>query len=373
MKKHYRHENDCLNCGTILEGKFCHNCGQENLEMKESFGHMINHAVSDYFHFDDQFFHTLKPLFAKPGKLTVEYLAGHRAQYLHPVKMYIFISLIFFVLFFHGNERSVVHVKDSKENGAKLIDTVQHNLGNDIDNDKSLTAAQKKSIKDKMNRFVPGVAIDTSSAKNKVTKSQKAKVENAEHENSDNGIINFIEDDKSIKNYNDYLAKQKKLPANQQDGFMSRYIEKKSFDWQNQGKNAQEVFAEAFKHNAPKMMFLLLPLFAFILSIAFYKNRKFYVEHVIYAIHLHCFLFLFLAASILLKMMIPHSLKAIADIIDFVVFVAIVYYIYRSLKVVYCRSRWRTVSKMLGVSAMYFLVFGLCFMLIAAITAVTTV
>ncbi|AMR32658.1 hypothetical protein A0256_15120 [Mucilaginibacter sp. PAMC 26640] len=371
MKKHYRHQNDCLNCSTILEGKFCHKCGQENLEMKESFWHMLNHAVSDYFHFDDQFFHTLKPLFANPGKLTVEYLAGHRAQYLHPVKMYIFISLIFFVLFFHGNDRNVVQIKDSKESGAMAIDTIQHNLGKDIDNDKSLTAAQKKSVKEKLNRFLPGVALDTSLAKDTTKKLSKPAI--AEQERNENGIFNFIEDDKSIRNYGDYLAKQKTLPAHQRDGFITRYIEKKSFDWENQGKNAREVFAEAFKHNVPKMMFLLLPLFAFILSVAFYKNRKFYVEHVIYAIHLHCFLFLFLAASILLKMLIPPGMKAIADIIDFIVTLAIVYYIYRSLKVVYKRSRWRTISKMMGVSAMYFLVFGVCFILIAAVTAITTV
>src|SRR5476651_1803657 len=100
MKKHYRAENDCLNCGATLQGKFCHVCGQENLEIKESFGHMMNHAISDYFHFDYQFFHTLKPLFFKPGLLTNEYMAGRRVQYLHPVKMYIFISLVYFLLFF---------------------------------------------------------------------------------------------------------------------------------------------------------------------------------------------------------------------------------------------------------------------------------
>ena len=69
MKKHYRDEDDCLNCGVALQGKFCHTCGQENLQIKESFGHVLNHAVSDYFHFDHQFFHTLKPLFFKPGFL----------------------------------------------------------------------------------------------------------------------------------------------------------------------------------------------------------------------------------------------------------------------------------------------------------------
>ncbi|NNU33074.1 DUF3667 domain-containing protein [Mucilaginibacter sp. S1162] len=63
---------------------------------------MMNHAISDYFHFDHQFFHTLKPLLFKPGKLTNEYMAGKRVQYLHPVKMYIFISLVYFLLLFQS-------------------------------------------------------------------------------------------------------------------------------------------------------------------------------------------------------------------------------------------------------------------------------
>jgi hypothetical protein len=115
MKKHYRHENNCLNCGTTLEGKYCHNCGQENLEIKETFGHMMNHAISDYFHFDHQFFHTLKPLFFKPGYLTNEYMAGRRAQYLHPVKMYIFISLVYFLLFFQQKGGSSPVIFTDKE------------------------------------------------------------------------------------------------------------------------------------------------------------------------------------------------------------------------------------------------------------------
>src|SRR5476651_1711610 len=136
MKKHYRHENDCLNCGAELQGKFCHVCGQENLEMKESFGHMLNHAVSDYFHFDYQFFHTLKPLLFKPGKLTTEYLIGRRMQYLHPVKMYIFISLVYFLLMFKQNHE-VVQIND---NGGAVSQTeVSDKLRKKIDQDGKLT------------------------------------------------------------------------------------------------------------------------------------------------------------------------------------------------------------------------------------------
>src|ERR1700741_2998088 len=122
MKKHYRSENNCLNCGTILQGHYCHNCGQENLELKENFVHMMEHTVSDYFHFDHLFFHTLKPLLFKPGYLTVEYVAGRRAQYLHPVKMYIFISIVYFLLLFQTNgDSNIVHVNENGKPANKEV------------------------------------------------------------------------------------------------------------------------------------------------------------------------------------------------------------------------------------------------------------
>src|ERR1700709_695268 len=139
MKKHYRHETDCLNCKAELQGRFCHACGQENLQIKESFGHMMNHAISDYFHFDHQFFHTLKPLFLKPGYLTNQYMSGKRAQYLHPVKMYIFISIVYFLLLFQSGQSLV----DMHETTAPPKKEVANNplSNNKIDSAKKKIAA----------------------------------------------------------------------------------------------------------------------------------------------------------------------------------------------------------------------------------------
>jgi hypothetical protein len=372
MKKHYRHETDCLNCGTDLQGNFCHKCGQENLEMKESFGHMINHAVSDYFHFDYQFFHTLKPLFAKPGKLTVDYLAGRRMQYLHPVKMYIFISLIFFVLFFHENGKNMVHVNKGKESGKLMKDTVQSNLLSDIDKDGSLSVEEKKKAKSVISTYLPGVA--KTGSPHAAAEAAKPKGAETATPGETEGDFNFMDDDKSAKTYDEYLVAQSKLSENQRDGLLLKYLNKKKYDWKSQGKNAQEIFTEGLKHNAPKMMFVLLPLFALILKIAFLKNHKLYVEHIIYAIHLHCFIFLFLTATLLLQIIIPHSWeKEAMGWVGFLTTVGIIWYIYRSFRVVYNRSRWRTVSKMLGVSLMYLLASTFSIFLFILITAITSV
>ncbi|WP_370340638.1 DUF3667 domain-containing protein [Mucilaginibacter aurantiaciroseus] len=61
----------------------------------------------------------MRPLFLKPGHLTKGYLAGRRAQYLHRVKMYIFISLIFFVIFFQGNKHEKDKISDDKKKRGK--------------------------------------------------------------------------------------------------------------------------------------------------------------------------------------------------------------------------------------------------------------
>ncbi|RYU92413.1 DUF3667 domain-containing protein [Mucilaginibacter terrigena] len=356
MKKHYRKGNDCLNCGTILEGKFCHNCGQENLEMKESFGHMITHAVSDYFHFDDQFFHTMRPLFFKPGHLTNEYTAGHRAQYLHPVKMYIFISLLFFVLAFGGKHQ----VKDVKQTAATkhTADSVKRAVIDSVANTRHFNAKQKAELVNK-------ISVTPESEDGHIKY-------NIDYNIGDNIDIFGLKVNKK-SNYEDYLKEQEKLSPADRDNIVERFIVRKSYDWTSQGKDAQKMFTEALKHNAPKVMFLILPLFALILKIAFSKNRKFYVEHIIYAIHLHCFIFLFLIAVMLINRLLPHNWQGVANWVSTLATLTVIWYIYRSLRVVYNRSRWRTVSKMLGVSVMYFMVFTLSFLIILIVTAVTTV
>src|SRR6188768_2656745 len=95
--KKYRTETNCLNCGAEVSGKFCSACGQENLETRENFLHIAGHFISDYFHWDSKFLRSLIPLFTKPGFLTKEYWQGRRLHYIHPLRLFFFITVIFMI------------------------------------------------------------------------------------------------------------------------------------------------------------------------------------------------------------------------------------------------------------------------------------
>src|SRR6202012_940267 len=101
---HLRHDKTCLNCGAHVPDRYCSHCSQENTEPIESFGHLLNHFFADVTHYDSQLLSTIKYLIFRPGYLTQQYNLGKRLSYLNPIRMYIFISAIFFLLMFSGNE-----------------------------------------------------------------------------------------------------------------------------------------------------------------------------------------------------------------------------------------------------------------------------
>lgn len=120
-----RKEKQCLNCNAVIYGRFCHVCGQENLEPKEPFFHLVTHFIYDIVHFDGKFFDTLRYLILRPGFLAYEYMRGRRNSYLNPIRMYIFTSAIFFLIYFsvnkkeHAKDGDATHTAESADNHGK--------------------------------------------------------------------------------------------------------------------------------------------------------------------------------------------------------------------------------------------------------------
>ena len=131
-----RKEKNCLNCNAQVPGRFCSVCGQQNVEPGESFWELASHFIYDLFHYDGKFYATLKVLLFRPGLLTSEYVRGKRASYLHPIRLYVFISATFFIIFVSfitGGSKENEDEKQltSSQTGAiqKSIDLLNDSLG----------------------------------------------------------------------------------------------------------------------------------------------------------------------------------------------------------------------------------------------------
>jgi len=88
----------CANCGAALSGPYCSACGQRVDTQAHSLGHFLGEATEVLIHADSRVWGTLLPLLRRPGFLTCEYFAGRRARYLQPFRLYLILSVLFFLL-----------------------------------------------------------------------------------------------------------------------------------------------------------------------------------------------------------------------------------------------------------------------------------
>lgn len=97
MSRHaHSRRSHCQNCGALLHGPYCSQCGQHDVDYSGSFWHIMEDALEGALHFDGKFFRSARFIFTRPGFLTKEFRAGRRERYMHPVRLYVFASFLFF-------------------------------------------------------------------------------------------------------------------------------------------------------------------------------------------------------------------------------------------------------------------------------------
>lgn len=89
---------ECKNCQTPLDGEYCSNCGQRNVDLERPIWSLAADVIKETFEVDGRTWLTIKTLFRHPGALTSAYLAGRRRSYTPPLRLYLVTSISFFVL-----------------------------------------------------------------------------------------------------------------------------------------------------------------------------------------------------------------------------------------------------------------------------------
>lgn len=253
-----RKDQHCLNCGTEVPERFCTHCGQENTVPHETFSHLVKHFVADVFHYDSQFFTTLKYLLFRPGFLSREYMAGKRVRYVNPIKLYVFVSFVFFFgvfALYHGDK------------------------GDHKKKESAHTEAGEKSHKDSLRTFTGTEALQ------KVLEEDSSSVGKSVIEMGDNMA--------HIHTVDQFDSLQQALPDSQRYHGAQRLAFRRLISIRERyGNDTKKAIIEMFTHNIPKLMFVLLPLFALFMRWIYDKKKWLYADHAIFAIHLHSFAFI---------------------------------------------------------------------------------
>ena len=100
LKKKSTKGEQCRNCSTSLtkDQNFCPACGQKNDIRRLSIREYISESLGNFFAYDSKIIRSLVPFFSKPGMLSRKYVDGEKAKYVVPFRMYMFFSLLFFLL-----------------------------------------------------------------------------------------------------------------------------------------------------------------------------------------------------------------------------------------------------------------------------------
>ncbi|MBL7722033.1 MAG: DUF3667 domain-containing protein [Chitinophagaceae bacterium] len=327
-----RKEKDCLNCGTIVQGKYCQNCGQENIVPHETFWHMVKHFLYDITHFDSKFFDSMKYLLLRPGFLPQEYMKGRRASYLNPVKKYVFTSAIFFLLFFSFFLKK---------------DTISINISGPVSADDKVLI--KKFVEDELAKDTGSVVWkDALLIVNDTTKVLKYTDVTSFWTKS--STMRF--GNKVYKGLAHYDSVQKVLPSAEKDGWLKRIAIRKALQvnekYKDDPRTGFNKLRDSVFHKLPYLLFVSLPLFALILKLLYFRHKDlYYVDHGIFSIYHYIFTFILL--------LIVFSLDRLNNLVNWsfletimgLVFLSGGFYLYKSMRKFYKQRRIKTIIKFL--------------------------
>jgi hypothetical protein len=353
---------NCLNCGEVLRGQHCSHCGQRAKVRVLSLGTLLRDLFGDITNFDSRIWRTVRPLALSPGTLTVDYLRGRRTHYSPPFRMYLILSVAFFLL---------------TTLGGNPADVLKFDVGSDGDGGANITLgpADQAPPAPGNGAPAPGTA-DSKNAPAPATAKTSATVPKLDPQRQRivDEIVKRIPEpaDRARaraeleKNFGAMTPEQvvpiKRLlddpcgPDNLKIDFVGptgKKYEDKARDACRKIVADGKGFGRAVYENIPKMMFIFLPLIAVVMFVLYLGSGRYYVEHLLFFVHFHAFFFLAGIAVLLLERLSAlfadtsagPGLKVAEGILVTVLVFYVPYYLYRAMRRVYGQGRIVTLVK----------------------------
>jgi len=276
----------CRNCGAALAGAFCPVCGQEDREVRRPFWRILGQFARALFDLDSRVYRSLFLLYTRPGFLSGEYVQGRRARYTPPLRMFLVLSISFFLMvsiFPRGDDDAAPRqpAAGGQQSDQPLRDLLAD--GEDADGlaEFDLDPAEiRASIEAVPIPFLPEAAA---------------------------GRLKELVIAQIIGNYDEMRADPREF--------------------------FQEFFSESLEY-VTIFILLMMPLFALLQALFYVFRRRYYVEHFMLTLHNHSFLIVcaFLLSFTGLVADRSAALEAAVNWLDLAIILWAIAYLYLSLK-----------------------------------------
>ena len=290
------------------------------MDYHRGFHHLFHDLLENLFHFEGKFFVTVAWLLAKPGRITLEFIAGRRASQLNPLRFYIFVSVLFFLglsLLNHG------HLIDLPR---KAVDDLQLDIGKQVQKVNSLTTDFTPEEKAELIRRVTEAAktngkFDRDAVIAAIREARKSVAAAAAAPVKKGTTHTRVRVDRSSE--------------------LGRSLARKI----GSGELTLRDIWDAIEHRIPTLLFLGVPLFALLLKIFYLGSGRYYVEHLIFSLHLHTWLFLVIMVGNGYLKLASFGPSWLDNIFGWAISLWALWYFFRSFRVVYGQGRFLTATK----------------------------
>ena len=331
----------CENCDALLTGRWCSQCGQAAIDYRRSFRHVIVDALDSFLNFESKFFATIGWLIARPWHLTNQFLAGRRVRYVHPLRLYLLVSILFFFVVNYWAKS--IHADPSKLSAEDRAE---------IAADPDIPPGVKGRIRgalDAKNQTQPETQTSPSpeaavTPQPSVLASPSPSVTSPSPSGDVGPMVQF---DKPASN-----------------GF-EKWLEQRAKEKMGEHGSKMALFIATLFNNLPYMMLCCIPLFALVLKVLYVRKRVFYIDHLVYALHIHSFAYLAIMLIVLITIGLNRSIPGIfAGWIIGALWITFAVQVFLSIRRVYRQGWFFTVFK--------FFLGGFAYLIVLSVALATT-
>lgn len=298
----------CANCGADLAGEYCAACGQRHEPHVHTMAHFASEAFESITHADSRLWRTLGYLLTRPGFLTKEFFAGRRARYLPPFRLYLVISVVFFL--FGLPEGVNLQLKRDPEEAAAM------------ERVREAAAAQTEDF--------PKAVEDVTARALERAAEASADPQDRGGEKGVNVSLSGLDD------FCQAFVNQAQSDNQFRNNVRDRCLRIAAGDGVTVWNNAI--------HMIPRAMFVFLPLLALAMKLLYWRPKRYYVEHLLFLVHNHAFVFLALAIVLLLNR-VPFLGGDWFGFVWLAVVLYMMWYVFRAMRNVYAQGRALTLAK----------------------------